>query len=33
MREKYLLDSNVFLQAYLVYYGFDIAPGYWDWLE
>lgn len=28
----YLLDSNVFIQAKNQYYGFDICPGFWDWL-
>ena len=30
---KYLLDSNVFIQAKNDYYSFDIAPGFWRWLE
>lgn len=30
---KYLLDSNVFMEAKNRYYGFDIAPGFWKWLE
>ncbi len=30
---RYLLDSNVFIQAKNLYYGFDIAPGFWHWLE
>ena len=29
----YLLDANTFIQAKNEYYGFDICPGYWDWLE
>lgn len=29
----YLLDSNVFIQAKNGYYSFDIAPGFWRWLE
>ena len=29
----YLLDANIFIQAKNEYYGFDICPGYWDWLE
>ncbi|MCO4239485.1 DUF4411 family protein [Pseudarthrobacter sp. MDT3-28] len=29
---KYLLDSNVFIDAKNRYYGFDIAPVFWDWL-
>jgi hypothetical protein len=30
--EKYLLDSNVFIEAYRRYYSFDICPGFWDCL-
>ena len=30
---KYLLDSNVFIEAKNRYYSFDIAEGFWDWLE
>ena len=29
----YVLDSNVFIEAKNRYYGFDIAPGFWDWLD
>ena len=29
----YLIDANVFVEAKNRYYGFDIAPGFWDWLE
>lgn len=29
----YLLDSNIFIQAKNEYYGFDLCPGFWDWLE
>jgi hypothetical protein len=29
----YILDANTFIQAKNEYYGFDICPGYWDWLE
>ena len=29
----YLLDANTFIQAKNEYYGFDVCPGYWDWLE
>lgn len=29
----YLLDSNVFIQAKNLYYGFDICPAFWDWLD
>ena len=28
----YLLDANTLIQAKNQYYGFDICPGYWDWL-
>ena len=28
-QRKYLLDSNVFMQAHRLYYGFDICPGFW----
>lgn len=26
----YLLDANVFIQAYRLYYAFDLAPGFWS---
>lgn len=29
----FLLDANVFIEAKNRYYAFDIAPGFWDWLE
>jgi len=29
----YLLDANVFIQAKNLHYGFDICPGFWDWVE
>lgn len=29
----YLVDSNIFIQAKNFYYGFDICPGFWDWLD
>jgi len=29
----YLLDSNVFIRAKNDYYGFDICPAFWDWIE
>lgn len=29
----YLLDANVFITAKNLHYGFDIAPGFWDWLD
>ena len=30
---NYILDTNVFIEAYQRYYSFDICPGFWDWLE
>lgn len=29
----FLLDANAFIEANRLYYGFDIAPGFWEWLE
>lgn len=29
----YLLDANVFIQGRKLHYGFDICPGFWDWIE
>jgi hypothetical protein len=29
----YLLDANVFIEAHLRYYGMDLCPGFWQWLE
>ena len=29
----FLLDSNIFIEAKDRYYGFDFAPGFWDWLD
>lgn len=29
----YLLDANVFIHAKNTYYGFDTAPGFWEWLK
>lgn len=29
----YLLDANVFIQAKNLYYGFDICPAFWEWLD
>ncbi|MGG6297815.1 DUF4411 family protein [Leptolyngbya sp. AN02str] len=29
----YILDTNIFIQAKNDYYGFDLCPGFWDWLE
>jgi hypothetical protein len=28
--KKYLLDSNVFIQAHRMYYPFDVVPGFWN---
>ena len=27
---RYLLDSNVFIEAHRRYYAFDLCPGFWD---
>lgn len=29
----YLLDSNVFIQAKNLHYGFDFCPAFWQWLQ
>jgi hypothetical protein len=29
----YLLDSNIFIQAKNLHYGFDFCPAFWDWLD
>lgn len=29
----YLLDTNVFIEAKNRYYAFDLAPGFWEWLD
>ncbi|MGP4994835.1 DUF4411 family protein [Glutamicibacter ardleyensis] len=29
----YLLDSNIFITAKNLHYGFDFVPAFWDWLE
>lgn len=29
----YLLDSNVFMQAKNLHYGFDFCPAFWDWID
>lgn len=29
----YLLDSNVFIQAKNLHYGFDFCPAFWQWLD
>jgi hypothetical protein len=28
----YLLDTNIFIQARNLQYGFDFCPAFWDWL-
>lgn len=28
----FLLDSNAFIEAKNLYYGFSIAPGFWEWV-
>ncbi|WP_130873699.1 DUF4411 family protein [[Pseudopropionibacterium] massiliense] len=30
---KYLVDANVLIEAKNRYYAFDIAPGFWKWLD
>lgn len=32
-RIKYLIDSNVFIQAAKLYYQYGFCPGYWDWIK
>jgi hypothetical protein len=29
----YLLDSDVFIQAKNLHYGFDFYPAFWDWID
>lgn len=29
----YVLDANVFIEAYRRYYACDICPGFWEWLS
>lgn len=29
---RYLLDTNVFVQAKQKHYGLDFCPAFWDWL-
>ncbi len=29
----YLLDSNIFIQAKNLHYGFDFCPAFWEWLD
>jgi len=33
MSLSYLLDANVFIEAKNRYYGFDIVPAFWEWLD
>lgn len=28
----YLLDTNVFIEAKNLYYGFDFCPAFWEWV-
>jgi len=28
---RYLIDSNIFIEAKNVHYGFDFCPAFWDW--
>lgn len=30
---KYLIDSNVFIEARDRYYSFEMVPGFWRWVE
>ena len=30
---RYILDTNVFLEAYKRYYAFDLCPGFWQSIE
>jgi uncharacterized protein DUF4411 len=29
----YLLDSNIFIEAKNLHYGFDFCPAFWDWID
>jgi len=29
----YVLDANVFITSKNTHYGFDFAPGFWDWID
>lgn len=29
----YIIDSSVFIEAKKPYYAFDLAPGFWEWLD
>lgn len=31
--KKYLIDTNVFIQAKNLYYRFDFCGGFWDWVS
>ncbi|MBN2326323.1 MAG: DUF4411 family protein [Candidatus Omnitrophica bacterium] len=33
MHKKYCIDANIFIQPKNTYYAFDIAPGYWNFLD
>lgn len=33
MSIAFLLDANVFIEASRRYYGFDIVPSFWNWLD
>ena len=33
MPDRYCLDANVFIEAKNGPYGFDIVPGFWDWID
>lgn len=33
VKEKFLIDSNIFITPYQNFYPFDIAPGFWNQLE
>lgn len=33
MADKYVFDTNSFVEAYRKFYAFDIAPGYWRRFE
>ncbi len=33
MSSEFLLDANIFIEAKNTYYGFDMFPGFWSWLD
>ena len=33
VKEKFLIDSNIFITPYQNFYPFDIAPGFWKQME